>query len=91
MQWLRPDAFNPLLDQLTRAHCADGSARQTLERMRAAGGLPYRGTRRHRSHLCPKCFFYRRVSDGDEACDAYEKWLVDPPVKQEQCEPFISR
>ena len=91
MQRLRPDEFNPLLDQLARAHCADGSVRQALERLRAAGELPYRGTRRHRSHLCPKCFFYRRVSDEDEGRDAYAKWLVGLPVKREQCEPFISR
>jgi len=77
-------------NDLARAHCADGSARQALERMYAAGDLPYRGTRRHRGNLCPKCFFYRRVSDADEGCDAYEKWLVDPPVKREQCEQFIS-
>jgi hypothetical protein len=61
------------------------------ERMRAAGELPYRGMRRHRGNLCPTCFFYRRVSDADEACEAYAKWLVNPPVKREQCEPFISR
>jgi hypothetical protein len=91
MQRLRPDEFNPLLDELARAHGADGSAHQALERLREAGELPYRGTRRHRGNLCPKCFFYRRVSDADEACDAYEKWLVDPPVKREQCEQFISR
>ena len=56
MQRLRPDEFNPLLDKLVRAHCADGSARQALERLRAAGELPYRGTRRHRGNLCPRCF-----------------------------------
>ena len=91
MQRLRPDEFNPLLDQLARAHCADGSARQELERMREAGELHYRGTHRHRGNLCPKCFFYRRVSDADEGCDAYAKWLVNPPVKREHCEQFISR
>jgi hypothetical protein len=91
MQRLRPDEFNPLLNELARAHCADGSAQQALERIYAADELPYRGTRRHRGNLCPKCFFYRRVSDADEGCDAYAKWLVDPPVKREQCEQFISR
>jgi hypothetical protein len=91
MQRLRPDEFNPMLDDLSWAHCADESARQALERLRASGELPHRGARRHRGTLCPKCFFYRRVSDADEACDAYAKWLVDPPVKREQCEQFISR
>jgi hypothetical protein len=51
MQRLRPDEFNPLLDELARAHCADGSARQALERIREADELPYRGTRRHRGSL----------------------------------------
>ena len=51
MQRLRPDEFNPLLDDLARAHCADGSARQALERIREADELPYRGTRRHRGSL----------------------------------------
>jgi hypothetical protein len=77
MQRLRPEEFNPLLDALAR--------------MREAGELHYRGARRHRGSLCPKCFFYRRVLDANEACDAYEKWLVDPPVKREQCGQFISR
>jgi hypothetical protein len=59
--------------------------------MRESGELSYQGKRRHRGNLCPKCFFYRRVSEGDEACDAYEKWLVGPPVKRENCEQYISR
>ncbi len=48
MQWLRPDEFNPLLDELTQAHCADSSAQQTLERMWEADDIKYEGTRRHR-------------------------------------------
>jgi hypothetical protein len=52
MQRLRPDEFNPLLDQLAQTHCADGGARQALDPMRASGELHYRGTRRHRSQLC---------------------------------------
>ena len=64
---------------------------EAREAVREAGELPYRGTRRHRGRLCPKCFFYRRVSDADEGCDAYAKWLVGPPVKRENCEQFISR
>jgi N6-adenosine-specific RNA methylase IME4 len=91
MQRLRPDEFNPLLDQLALAHCRDSSARRVLEQMRASGELSYRGTRRHRGNLCKTCFFYRRISHEDEACDSYEKWLVDPPVKRETCEYYISR
>ncbi len=79
MQRLRPDEFNPLLDQLAQTHCPDERAWHALERMRETGELNYRGTRRHRGNLCPKCVFYRRVSDADEACDAYAKWLVTPP------------
>jgi hypothetical protein len=62
MQRLRPDAFNPLLDELAQTHCADGSAWQAVDRMQEAGELHDQGTRRHRGQLCPQCFFYRRIS-----------------------------
>ncbi len=91
MQRLRPDEFNPLLEALDRAHCGPGTARHDLEMMKEAGEINYQGTRRHRGNLCPKCFFYRRVSDEEEACDALERWLVNPPVKRENCDHFISR
>ncbi len=76
MQRLRPDAFNPLLEGLAQTHCGSGSVRHELEQMSASDELHYQGTRWHRGSLCPKCVFYRRVSDKDEACDSYEKCIA---------------
>jgi hypothetical protein len=56
MQRLRPDEFNPVLDDLAWAHCADESARQALERLRASGELPHRGASTPR-HLVPEVLF----------------------------------
>lgn len=77
-----------LADQLNTA--PDGGVGQALDHMTWAGEFKYRGTRRHRGTLCPKCVFYRCVSDDEEACDSYEQWLVHPPVKREECGYFIS-
>ncbi|MDH3599494.1 MAG: hypothetical protein OEU26_07620 [Candidatus Tectomicrobia bacterium] len=61
------------------------------ERTEPDDEAPFRGTRRHRGALCRKCFFYRQVSDEDEACEAYGKWLVFPQVKRVNCDQYISR
>jgi hypothetical protein len=91
MQRLRPDEFNPLIDQLAQAHCEDRETLRLPEPNGQYDEIPYHGQRRYRGKLCQKCFFYRRLSDGDEACDALEKWLVNPPVKRANCEHYISR
>lgn len=54
-------------------------------------GVLYRSTRKHRGALCTKCFHYRQISRTEEACDAYEKWLVYPQVKRIECEQYVSR
>jgi hypothetical protein len=56
MQRLRPDEFNPVLDDLAWAHCAHASARQALDRLRASGELPHRGASTPR-HLVPEVLF----------------------------------
>ncbi|PON17350.1 hypothetical protein C2W62_13730 [Candidatus Entotheonella serta] len=68
-----------------------GRVDQRFESMAEVGELNDQSTRRHWGKLCPKCAFYRRASNEDKACDVYEKWLVDPPIKREECEYFISR
>jgi hypothetical protein len=68
MQRLRPDEFNPLLDQLAQAHCAEGSARQALERQRAADELPYQGKRRHRSNLDRRAHLNSSHAWHDRGC-----------------------
>jgi hypothetical protein len=51
----------------------------------------YRGHRKHRGELCRQCFHYRRVSEEEEACDAYERWLTYPTTKRALCEQYVSR
>jgi hypothetical protein len=51
----------------------------------------YHGYRKHRGSLCLQCFHYRRVSEDEEACEAYERWLTYPTVKRVVCEQYVSR
>lgn len=51
--------------------------------------IPYKGHRRLRPDgLCTRCFFYREIN-GREACDAYEKWLIEPAITRAECPMFI--
>jgi hypothetical protein len=51
----------------------------------------YHGHRKHRGDLCRRCFHYRRISEEEEACEAYERWLTYPTVKRVVCEQYVSR
>jgi hypothetical protein len=51
----------------------------------------YHGHRKHRGELCRQCFHYRWLSEKEEACDAYERWLTYPTTKRALCEQYVSR
>jgi hypothetical protein len=51
----------------------------------------YHGYRKHRGKLCLQCFHYRRVSEDEEACEAYERWLTYPTTTRAVCEQYVSR
>jgi hypothetical protein len=51
----------------------------------------YTGQRTHRGELCLQCFHYRRVSEDEGACEAYERWLTYPKTIRAVCEQYVSR
>lgn len=51
----------------------------------------YHGQRKHRGDLCLQCCHYRHVSAEEEACEAYERWLIYPTTKRALCEQYVSR
>ncbi len=41
-----------------------------------------KGTCKHRGELCTRCFHDSRLSQDEEACDAYERWFTYPTTHQ---------